>query len=242
MERPLISIITVVFNNKDGMEKTLKSIEKQHYSPLEYIVVDGGSSDGTQEVIRRYSSLVSIFISEADKGIYEAMNKGLQLATGVLVGLLNSGDHYEPDAIKNVVLAFEENPDAAIFHGILRVFEESGQFKAIIGNDSSFLTTGMIEHPTCFVKNELYLKYGYFNLGYQSSSDYEWMLRMRNQGVKFHFIEKVIANYYTGGISFQTHALLETLKIRERYGFISYARRMILTLIIKLRAVIKSSL
>jgi glycosyltransferase involved in cell wall biosynthesis len=240
MKRPLVSVITVVFNNKDGIEKTLKSIEGQRYAAIEYIIIDGGSTDGTQDVIRRYSSVVNTFISEPDQGIYDAMNKGLKLAKGELAGILNSGDHYEPDTIETVVQAYEDNPYAAVFHGILRVFNASGEFKSVIGNHSSFLTTGMIEHPTCFVKRELYNDYGYFSPIYLSSSDYEWMLRMRKYGVKFYFIEKILANYYTGGISFQTNALLETLMIRERYGFISGWRRLILTCVIKLKARIET--
>jgi glycosyltransferase involved in cell wall biosynthesis len=240
MKRPLVSVITVVFNNKDGIEKTLKSIEGQHYPSIEYIIIDGGSTDGTQDVIRRYSSVVNTFISEPDQGIYDAMNKGLKLAKGELAGILNSGDHYEPNTIETVVRAYEDKPDTGVFHGILRVFDASGQFKSVIGNHSSFLPTGMIEHPTCFVKRDLYNDYGYFSPIYHSSSDYEWMLRMRKYGVKFHFIEKILANYYTGGISFQTNALLETLMIRERYGFISGRRRLTLTWVIKLRARIKA--
>ena len=88
------------------------------------------------------------------------MNKGLRLANGELIGILNSGDHYEPATVETVVRLYHENPEAAIFHGVLRVFDESGDFKSIIGNHSSLLVKGMIEHPTCFVKREIYQNYG----------------------------------------------------------------------------------
>jgi glycosyltransferase involved in cell wall biosynthesis len=240
MKTPLVSIITVVYNNKQGMEKTLCSIASQTYTALEYIVIDGGSTDGTTEIISRFQDKISILISEPDKGIYDAMNKGLRLAKGELIGIINSGDFYENDAVDMVVNSYHENPQAAIFHGILRVFDESGQVKSIIGNHSSFLDKGMIEHPTCFVKREIYQKYGVFNLAYQSSSDYDFMLRMKKLKVNFMFIEKILANYYTGGISFQTTALLETLKIKQQYGLISIYKKVLLENIIKIRAVLKT--
>ena len=239
MKAPLVSVITVVYNNKDGIETTLKSIAAQTYTPIEYIMIDGGSTDGTKEVISQYQNLISVFASEPDNGIYDAMNKGLNLATGELIGIINSGDHYEPGTVETIVNSFQENPGAAIFHGVLRVFDASGQFKAIVGNHSSFLSTGMIEHPTCFVKRELYLKYGGFNLTYSSSSDYDFMLRMKELKVNFMFIEKILANYYTGGISFQKPALLETLQIKHRYGLISTVKKVLLENIINIKAAFK---
>lgn len=239
MKSPLVSIITVVYNNKQGIEKTLSSIVAQTYTSLEYIVIDGGSTDGTLEIISLYQDHIDIFISEPDRGIYDAMNKGVGLATGQLVGIINSGDFYESDAIETVVNSYHENPEAGIFHGILRVFDASGEFKSIIGNHSSFLAKGMIEHPTCFVKRAVFQKYGVFNLAYKSSSDYDFMLRMKKLKVSFMFIEKILANYYTGGISFQTTALLETLRIKQQYGLISMFKKVLIERIISLRAKLK---
>ena len=239
MKDPLVSIITVVYNNKEGIEKTLSSMVFQTYTAIEYIVIDGGSTDGTLEIISRYQDRINIFISEPDKGVYDAMNKGIGLSTGQLIGMINSGDFYENDAIETVVNSYFENPEVAIFHGVLRVFEASGEFKSIIGNHSSFLAKGMIEHPTCFVKRAVFQQYGAFNLAYKSSSDYDFMLRMKEHQVSFMFIEKVLANYYTGGISFQTPALLETLQIKQQYGLISKFKKVLIGYIISLRAKLK---
>jgi len=239
MEGPLVSIITVVYNNKHGIEKTLNSVFAQTYTAIEYIVIDGGSTDGTLDIISRYQDKIDILISEPDRGIYDAMNKGLGLATGQLIGIINSGDFYEKDAIETVVNSCNENPQVAIFHGILRVFDASGEFKSIIGNHSSFLVKGMIEHPTCFVKRAVFLKYGVFNLAYKSSADYEFMLRMKKLKVSFMFIEKILSNYYTGGISFQTTALLETLQIKQQYGLMSRYKKVLIANIISLRAKLK---
>ncbi|WP_432712743.1 glycosyltransferase family 2 protein [Pedobacter sp.] len=239
MTKPLVSIITVVLNNRQGIERTLKSIAAQKYVPIEYIIIDGGSTDGTQEIIGDYAALLHQYISEPDGGIYYAMNKGVALAHGSIVGLLNSGDHYEADAIEAVVNAYLDYPEGDIFHGMLRVFDQSGAFKSVIGNHSSFLSTGMIEHPACFVKRAVYEKHGGFNLNYKSSSDYDFMLRMKRLGVNFVFIEQILTNYYTGGISFQTRALLETLQIRKAFGLISPLKKMLLENIIKLRAFLK---
>ncbi|MEJ5961287.1 glycosyltransferase family 2 protein [Pedobacter immunditicola] len=239
MESPLVSIITVVYNNKQGIEKTLSSIVSQTYTAIEYIVIDGGSSDGTLDILSRYQAHISIFISEPDEGIYDAMNKGISLATGELIGIINSGDFYEKDALETVVNSYREHPEAAIFHGVLRVFEATGAFKSIIGNHSSFLAKGMIEHPTCFVKREIFQQHGAFNLAYKSSSDYDFMLRMKELKVSFMFIEKILANYYTGGISFQTTALLETLQIKQHYGLISKFKKVLIEQIISFRAKLK---
>jgi glycosyltransferase involved in cell wall biosynthesis len=241
MNAPLVSIITVVYNDKDGLKKTLDSIASQTYAPIEYIVIDGDSTDGTKEIIKHYGSIISIAVSEPDHGIFDAMNKGLNLATGDLVGIINSGDHYEPDTVEAMVKSAELNPGAGIFHGLLRVFEASGQFKSIIGNHSSFLDIGMIEHPTCFVKRKLYQEYGNFSLDYKSSADYEFMLRMKKFNVCFYFIEKIMANYYTGGMSFQTNALLETIQIKYRYGLISVLKKVFLVNLIKIRTLINKS-
>jgi len=239
MKQPLISIITVVYNNKAGIEKTLISVANQTYAAIEYIVIDGGSNDGTSEVIGRYLSGITHYLCEHDHGIYDAMNKGIQLATGELIGIINSGDFYEKEAVAYMVEAYMRTPLADVYHGMLRVFDETGRFLSISGHDSSFLSTGMIEHPTCFVKNAAYRKYGQYSLLYRSSSDYEFMLRLQKQGASFHFVENIIANYFTGGMSYQQKAITETLEIRYQYGLISRVKKIVLGTILKLKAASK---
>lgn len=112
-----VSIITVVYNGVKNIEQTIKSVLHQTYSNIEYIVIDGGSTDGSLDIIKKYSDSISYWVSEADKGIYDAMNKGISKATGDLIGIINSDDWYEPDAIMNMVTAYEEN---TVLYGIIR--------------------------------------------------------------------------------------------------------------------------
>jgi len=235
MNQPLISVITVVYNNKKGIGTTINSVLKQSYPAVEYIIIDGGSTDGTVEIIGAYQSGISKFISAPDQGIYDAMNKGIKLATGILVGIINSGDYLEEGALDQVAKAYAAEPAADVYHGILRVFSESGKFMQVTGNDSSFLSTGMIEHPTCFVKKSAYEAFGYFNLLYKSSSDYDFMLNLWQQKARFYFIESILANFYMGGMSSQQAAVLETIQIRYRHGLISSLKKSFLTGLTKLR-------
>lgn len=239
MNKPLVSIITVVYNDQKGITATMNSVCNQTYQAIEYIVIDGGSTDGTKEMIEAYPSGVSMFISEPDHGIYEAMNKGIALATGEIIGIINSGDHFETDAVESIVEAMANDPLADVYHGMLRIFTESGQFMQVIGNDSSFLTTGMIEHPTCFVKKEAYRKFGTFSLEYRSSSDYDFMLRLFEKKAQFHFIESILANFYAGGISSKPIALIETIKIRHQHGLISVMKKNLFISFTKLRFALK---
>jgi len=235
MSKPLISIITIVYNNCEGIERTLKSVLDQTYPSIEYIVIDGGSTDGTREIIQQYQSGITVFVSEPDNGIYDAMNKGLKLATGELIGIINSGDHFENYTVKRVVNAYFDKPAYDVYHGMIRVFSANGQFQYVIGNDHSFLTTGMIEHPSCFVKRTIYERYGYFSLEYKSSSDYDFMLMLLKKKAEFYFIECILANFYAGGMSSKPTAILESLRIRHKYGLISTTKRVLFENFIKLR-------
>jgi len=239
MNQPLISIVTVVYNNKDGILATVKSVLAQSYPAIEYIVIDGGSTDGTKAIIEEHSARISNFVSEPDHGIYDAMNKGIALATGELIGIINSGDYLETDAVENIVRAFAAHPDADVYHGILRVFSESGQFMQVIGNASTFLSTGMIEHPTCFVKKSAYERFGYFDLRYKSSADYDFMLRLFEEKARFHFIECILANFFMGGMSSKSVAVLETVNIRYAHGLISPVKKSFLTALTQLRFALK---
>lgn len=235
MNQPLVTIITVVYNDKKGIERTINSVLNQSYPDIEYIIIDGGSNDGTQQVIERYRSHISNYISGPDDGIYDAMNRGLRLANGDLIGIINSGDFLEEGALEQVVKAYNEHPDADVYHGMLRIYSVSGQFMQVIGNASTFLSTGMIEHPACYVKRSAYEKFGHFDLQYTSSADYDFMLRLWKQNASFHFIESILANFFMGGMSSQSAALFETIQIRHRHGLISGMKKIFLNTLTKLR-------
>lgn len=221
----LISVITVCYNSEKTIERTLKSMLNQTYSNYEYLIIDGKSTDNTLEILHKYESLfegrMKIY-SEPDKGIYDAMNKGIKMATGQLIGLLNSDDYYEIDALEIMVEEFKkiENPHAVLY-GFQRNFEGEKEVKTFLYHHD-YLKYQMITHPTCFVTPEVYRDMGLFDLNYRSSADYEFMLRIYDTGkVYFHPIYKVISNFQQGGMSSSQTGYRETLGLQFQYGTIS---------------------
>lgn len=216
-EGPLISIITVVYNGVKTIEQTIQSVILQSYPYKEYIIIDGGSADGTLDIIKRYEEKITIWISEPDKGIYDAMNKGINLANGDLIGIINADDWYE-DGIFDTI-AKEYRSDEVIY-GMVRNFKDE-EFYSIIGNSVRVLHENTVMHPTCFIPRNLYGEHGCYNTCYKYSADYDLVLRFTNAGVKFNFIEKIIANFRVGGISSTSAAEKEKFQIRRKYHIIS---------------------
>jgi glycosyltransferase involved in cell wall biosynthesis len=221
VEKPLVTIITVVFNNVRTLEQTIKSVINQSYRNIEYIIIDGGSTDGSVDLIKKHESQINYWVSEPDKGIYYAMNKGLSIATGNLVSVLSSDDWYESTSVEKVVNYYELNPEVAIIHGLLRFIAVNDKPDSVVGHYNSFLAKGMIEHPTCFIKKDMYDKVGFYNVLYKSAADYEWMLRAKKLEPKFLFIPELLTNFRRGGISGSYIGALEELLIMKRFRVIS---------------------
>jgi glycosyltransferase involved in cell wall biosynthesis len=217
MENPLISIITVVYNGASTLEQTMLSVINQTYKNIEYIIIDGCSTDGTIDIIKKYEDRLVYWVSESDKGIYDAMNKGINKATGNIIGIINSGDSYENNAIENIVAQSIKNKDIGVFHGLLRIYDENGKFECILGQHSSHLAKGMIEHPTCFVNRNIYDRYGLFDIQYKSAADYDFMLKLYFNSVKFMLLESILSNFYRGGISGSWIGFYEKLYIFKKY-------------------------
>jgi len=203
-----LTIITIVYNNVRDIERTIQSILKQTYKKIEYIVIDGASTDGTLQVVERYKDQISKIVSEPDKGIYDAMNKGVAMAGGDIVGILNSDDFYSNNTvIEKVVKAFNVLDCEAVYGDL--VFVDSKQTNKVVrkwvaGNyDKKLFYKGwMPPHPTVFIKREVYEKYGLFNLKFKSSSDYELLLRlMLLKNIKVGYIPEVLVQMRTGGQS-----------------------------------------
>ncbi len=238
-DRPLISVITVVYNSVDTLEQTIKSVLAQTYKSIQYIVIDGGSTDGSIDIIKKYADKLSYWISEKDSGIYDAMNKGLQQANGELISILNSDDWYEEGTVLKIVEAYHQYPDDDIFHGLLRFFNAKGEPDLICGHFSNFLDRGMIEHPTCFIKKNLYNNVGQFDLRYKSAADYDWTLRARKVNAKFHLIPFVLTNFRRGGMSDSYYGFSEELLIKKRNGLISSFKYSYWQLFSKFKAILK---
>jgi glycosyltransferase involved in cell wall biosynthesis len=235
---PLISIITVVFNTVKTIEQTISSVLNQPYENLEYIIIDGGSTDGTLDIIKKYDDRIDFWISEADKGIYDAMNKGISYAKGELIGIINSDDWYEPDIISYIAEIYKKSDQNTVIHGMLRNYKDD-KFYSIKGNSIRVLKYDMIQHPTCFVSKSIYQQFGMYDLKYKYSADYDLVLRYVNSGIQFKFIEQVIANFRIGGISFKFKAQSEKYRILKKHRIISGGEAALRILLLYCTAFIK---
>lgn len=219
------TIITPCYNSASTIRQTMESVLNQTVQDYEYLIIDGGSTDGTVEILREYEKKFQgkmRFWSEKDNGIYDAMNKGIRKASGKIIGIINSDDWYEKEALKNV-LEYDTGEDDLIFHGMMRTIDKKTEKEirtAIYSAD--FLEEAMINHPTTFVNKKIYKELGSFDCTYQSAADYEMMIRFYRSGkVKFIPIYKIQANFRTGGMSSSIKALEEAMKIKYKYDMIS---------------------
>ncbi len=203
-----VSIITVCFNSAATLENTILSIESQDYPNIEYIVVDGASMDGTLAIIEKHKTRINKFISEKDNGMYFAINKGISLATGDIIGLLHSDDFYvRNDVISRVVKRFEESGADAVY-GDLQYVKRNDP-KEIVRNwiakpyeSNMFLFGWMPPHPTFFVKKECIENYGNYNTSLHFAADYELMLRLvHKHGIKVSYLHELLVRMRIGGIS-----------------------------------------
>lgn len=178
----LVTIITVVLNGADALAATIASVQQQTYPHIEYIVIDGGSTDGTSEIIQQYSSTIDKIVSEADQGIYDAMNKGVNLSTGQIIGLLNAGDCYRPEAIASVVAAYQnssplDDQDCVLVAAGLEVITDSGLHYLKKPNILSIDRDLSLPHPSLFVTKAVFDRFGLFTSSYAIAADYDFVLR-----------------------------------------------------------------
>jgi len=223
--KPTLSVITVVYNNARDIERTMLSVLNQTYGAIEYIVVDGASTDGTPDIIKRYEGRISKFISEPDRGIYDAMNKGLERATGDYVIFMNSGDEFY--AADTVAKVFATAPDADIYYGETEMVNEQreslGQrrHKAPDNFNWKSFNYGMsVSHQAIYIKRSLVETY---DPKYQLSADIDWIIRAAKKAKKIVKVEGYVAKYLVGGMSKAKHkqSLLERFDIMKRhYGLV----------------------
>jgi len=201
-----ISIITVCFNSSKTIEKTFQSIKNQSYQNIEYIVVDGGSSDDTLKIIKNYNSCISNYISESDKGLYDAMNKGIALATGDIIGILNSDDVFSDVFVLENIAKFHEENDIDASIGNITQFNESGKtvrkYSSKNWTPENLKIGFMPPHPSIFFKRKLFEKYGNYQLDFISAADYELIVRffIKHQ-VSWKYSDITTTAMLIGGIS-----------------------------------------
>ena len=186
MKQPLISIITVTRNAEKYLEKTIQSVLAQTYQNIEYLIIGGNSTDGTIEIITNYELRITNtlkyfrFVSENDNGLYDAMNKGIRMAKGDLIGMVNAGDFYEPNAVETVVSTYLQHKDTGILYGNINMLNEDGSFFKLKKSDTNLekLYKGMsLYHPTFFVAKSVYEKHGLYDLQYKIASDFDFVIR-----------------------------------------------------------------
>lgn len=239
-----VSVVTIVYNDVKGIRKTIESVLNQSLQVDEYIIVDGGSTDGTTAVIEEYKDSLTFFVSEKDAGIYDAMNKGWKLCShNNFILFCNSSDYLESDAITKFSTHLSSDLEQSdIYHGMLK-FLKNEKLLYVQGRNSNMLSTCMIEHPAAFVRKSVFEKLLGFDLNYLSASDYDFMIRAQRANFKFSFFEQIINNFDTSGISSASNrGLLESLDIKNKYSLISKSEYQLRKLNAKLTALIKRAL
>lgn len=196
------------FNSVETIRDTIKSIISQDYENIEYILIDAGSTDGTLDIIKEYEGYINYFSSEEDDGIYDGMNKGISVASGEVVGILNSDDFYPNSYIvSNVARTFEKRNCDAVYGDLLYVkfydtdkivrYWQSGNYSV-----KKIKNGWMLPHPTFFVKREMYEKYGYYNTELKSAADYEMILKLLyKQNINVFYIPMILVKMRMGGKS-----------------------------------------
>jgi glycosyltransferase involved in cell wall biosynthesis len=201
-----ISLITVVYNAQSSIKRCIESVLAQSYKNIEYIIIDGGSTDGTLQIIEQYKPYITFFLSETDKGIYDAMNKGIKLATGDVIGTLNSDDFFtDSDVLNHIVKAFEQNK-TDIVYGDLDYIDMEGKiirkWRSGAYKEGLFNWGWMPPHPTFYCKRILFEQLGAYNLQYGTAADYELMLRFIHLNKRSsYYLSTAIIKMSVGGAS-----------------------------------------
>ena len=213
--RPIFSIITVTKNAEETIEGCIESVKRQTFSDFEHLIIDGKSTDSTVKILEQTKYANLSYISESDAGLYDAMNKGIQMAKGNYVGILNADDKYSQDCLEQVINVFRNSPNVGIVYAGMIIDQKEKLFVSHLDLESK-----MICHPTCFVSRENYERIGNFDLKYRVAADYDFMLRAKKYGVEFEGIESEIVEFRSGGFSSKNpfKSIYETYRIQLKYA------------------------
>ena len=223
MDDILVSIITVCYNSESTISRTIESVMHQTYRNIQYIIIDGKSTDHTMDIVNSYKDEFGDrikIVSEKDDGIYYAMNKGICLSDGTLVGLINSDDYYENDAVEKVVNKYKENHSnpLSVYYGADRAWRD-GKIYAISFHSAEFLQNSMISHPATFITKEAYKIFGMYDTKYKCVADYDLLLKYKESGkIDFVPIYEILANFTCGGACSSESAQLELLDLQVGHG------------------------
>lgn len=214
-----ISIVTVVYNAFSLIEETMNSVLSQDYPDIEYIIIDGGSTDGTLEIIEHYRNQLAVVISEPDNGIYDAMNKGIARTTGEVIGMINAGDYYYPNAFRLVANAFAGRTfNEFIFWGDV-MYEHLGLVRGF--RPENRWRGAFAPHPSMFCPRQVYERIGVYDPTFRLMGDYDFMYRAVNvEKIKPIYMPELIAFYRGGGFSDRNigSCLREEYLVKRKYG------------------------
>ena len=218
---PKLTVITIVYNNVRDIERTINSVLNQTYPKIEYIVIDGKSTDGTLDIIEKYKTKIYKIVSEPDKGIYDAMNKGLALATGDYVLFMNSGDEiYDETTVEDI---FESAPGADIYYGETEMYNDDWESLGRRRHEApdefdwkSFKYGMSISHQAIYIRRSIITPY---DLNYKYSSDIDWIIKAAKKASSIVNVRRYVAKYLVGGMSKKKHreSLKERFKIFTKY-------------------------
>lgn len=222
---PRVSIITACYNSTLTLERTVLSVLSQTYENIQYIIIDGLSTDGTTDVIKRHQDCLGCWVSERDEGISDAWNKGLKMATGEIIGIINSDDYYQSNAVELAVKALEAHPEAGFVFGDQLIFDQKGTAITQKG-DPQYLKTidfimPSIPHSSVFMRRWVYDRYGGFDKNFKTAMDYELLLRITRRGVRGVYIPSLMSAMNLGGVSDRnySHGYREVMQASVRYGY-----------------------
>lgn len=206
MQDMRVSLITVTYNAEMSIERCIKSVIAQNYHNIEYIVVDGASADNTLQILDQYKKYINLLISEPDKGMYDALNKGISRATGNVIGILNADDYFASDDILTKIAEVFKDPEVDILYGNLDFVDPNEtiirKWRTKAYKRGSFSWGWMPAHPTFYCRRSLFNNLGFYSLEYGTAADYELMLRfMHDKNINAYFLDKVMVKMQTGGMS-----------------------------------------
>lgn len=234
-KNPIISIVTVCLNSEKNLEETILSVLNQTYKKIEYAIIDGGSTDNTLDIVKKYENKIDYWISEKDEGIYHAMNKGISVASGEILHFLNAGDCFYNDKILELISKeFIKNKNIGIVYGLTECFSNDIGIEYIAGGkiNKEKLWKGMpVCHQSIFFKKELFEKIGPYDTRFKSMADYEFILRFfnnyRSHGFKVYFLNMPLCKFDLYGFSSKNYLknldeIERVSKSYYRFGFIHH--------------------